>query len=104
MFGASAGVCAHQLLVLHTPRVALVVQQPQIIEKLVEVPTFIEKIVEVDDLSASGKLTVTVVKASNLMDEDWMPGELDPYMIVKLSDKACDSCRTATVESSNNPQ
>ena len=56
---------------------------------------------EVDDLSASGKLTVTVVKASNLTDEDWMPGELDPYVIVKLSDKACESCRTATVEISN---
>jgi len=52
------------------------------------------------DAAAKGKLTVTVVKASNLEDEDWMSGDSDPYVIVDLNGK---KEQTGVVKNSNNP-
>jgi len=58
--------------------------------------------------SRKGKLTVTVVKASGVVDKDWFSGESDPYVTVTVNcdhqDKKCEGSKeTSVVKNSANP-
>jgi Ca2+-dependent lipid-binding protein len=50
----------------------------------------------------AGQLTVTIVEAKNLRDEDTATGENDAYAEIYVDDDY--KQRTATIQNNNNPQ